>query len=275
MPIHSAIERFAARGMTSRPARGGGHHLPHAETATGRTPTCARGWSGLRAEPSRAAVKHSTCYGAGRRPSPTHCKLEVPCPRAKRSSLQRVSPRRAGGCRDRRNDERRHRKRPKVPRRPGPDADERRPRREPRPRRREGGRGREAGAQVVCLPELFRSPYFCQREDAGAVRPGRAGPRAQHRGPGGGGASEAEVAVVVPIFERRAPGLYHNTAVVIDADGEMRGPLPQDAHPRRPARSTRSTTSRRATSASGLRHRGRAHRHARLLGPVVSRRARG
>ena len=46
------------------------------------------------------------------------------------------------------------------------------------------------------------------------------------------------------------PGLYHNTAVVLDADGALARHLPQDAHPRRPALSTRSSTSRPATSAS-------------------------
>jgi len=78
------------------------------------------------------------------------------------------------------------------------------------------------GAEVVCLPELYRSPYFCQKEDAALFDLAEPVP-----GPStealGRAAKEAGVAVVVPIFERRAAGLYHNSAVVIDADGRVAG----------------------------------------------------
>jgi N-carbamoylputrescine amidase len=78
------------------------------------------------------------------------------------------------------------------------------------------------GAQVVCLPELYRSPYFCQREDQALFDLAEPVP-----GPStvrlGEVARRAGVAVVVPIFERRAPGLYHNSAVVLDADGASLG----------------------------------------------------
>jgi N-carbamoylputrescine amidase len=78
------------------------------------------------------------------------------------------------------------------------------------------------GAEVVCLPELYRTPYFCQREDAALFDLAEPVP-----GPStealGRAAREAEVAVVVPVFERRAAGLYHNSAVVIDADGRLAG----------------------------------------------------
>jgi N-carbamoylputrescine amidase len=78
------------------------------------------------------------------------------------------------------------------------------------------------GAEVVCLPELYRSPYFCQREDASLFDlaepvPGPSTERLSEV------ARNAGVAVVVPIFEKRAPGLYHNSAVVIDADGRTAG----------------------------------------------------
>ncbi|HEX9049322.1 MAG TPA: carbon-nitrogen hydrolase [Anaeromyxobacter sp.] len=78
------------------------------------------------------------------------------------------------------------------------------------------------GAQVVCLPELYRSPYFCQREDAALFDlaepvPGPSTERLSAV------ARKAGVAVVVPIFERRAPGLYHNSAVILDADGKTAG----------------------------------------------------
>ena len=79
-----------------------------------------------------------------------------------------------------------------------------------------------AGAEVVCLPELFRSPYFCQREDAALFDLAESVP-----GPStealGRAAKKAGVAVIAPVFERRAPGLYHNTAAVIDATGEVLG----------------------------------------------------
>jgi N-carbamoylputrescine amidase len=78
------------------------------------------------------------------------------------------------------------------------------------------------GAQVVCLPELYRSPYFCQKEDQALFDlaetvPGPSTARLSDV------ARKAGVAVVVPIFEKRAPGLYHNSAVVLDADGKTAG----------------------------------------------------
>jgi N-carbamoylputrescine amidase len=78
------------------------------------------------------------------------------------------------------------------------------------------------GAQVVCLPELFQTQYFCQREDTALFDlaepiPGpsteklAAAARANH------------VVLVASLFEKRAPGLYHNTAAVFDADGNLEG----------------------------------------------------
>jgi N-carbamoylputrescine amidase len=78
------------------------------------------------------------------------------------------------------------------------------------------------GAAVVCLPELFRSLYFAQREDAAAFDLAEPIP-----GPSttalGQVAREAGVVIVVPIFEKRAPGLYHNSAVILDAGGDIVG----------------------------------------------------
>jgi N-carbamoylputrescine amidase len=78
------------------------------------------------------------------------------------------------------------------------------------------------GAEVVCLPELFRSPYFCQREDAALFDLAEPvpGPSTQRLSEV---ARRSGVAVVVPIFEKRAPGLYHNSAAIIDADGRTVG----------------------------------------------------
>ena len=79
-----------------------------------------------------------------------------------------------------------------------------------------------AGAEVVCLPELYRSLYFCQNEDPALFDLAEPVP-----GPStealGRAAKEAGVAVVAPIFERRAAGLYHNSAVILDADGTVAG----------------------------------------------------
>jgi N-carbamoylputrescine amidase len=78
------------------------------------------------------------------------------------------------------------------------------------------------GAHLVCLPELFRSRYFAQREDHGAFDLAEPVP-----GPSTEAlakvAREKGVVVIVPVFERRAAGLYHNTAVVLDATGELAG----------------------------------------------------
>src|SRR5215471_12269185 len=79
-----------------------------------------------------------------------------------------------------------------------------------------------AGANVVCLPELFRTQYFCQRQnpalfDLAETIPGPTSERlaaaARARG----------VVIVGSIFEKRAAGIYHNSAVLFDADGSIAG----------------------------------------------------
>ena len=78
------------------------------------------------------------------------------------------------------------------------------------------------GAQVVCLPELFQSQYFCQREDTANFDLAEAvpGPTTEALGRV---AQNAKVVIVAPLFERRAAGVYHNTAAIIDADGKIAG----------------------------------------------------
>jgi N-carbamoylputrescine amidase len=78
------------------------------------------------------------------------------------------------------------------------------------------------GANIVCLPELFRSPYFCQREDASLFDLAEAipGPTTERLGKV---ARELGVVIVASLFERRTAGVYHNTAVVLDTDGSIRG----------------------------------------------------
>ena len=78
------------------------------------------------------------------------------------------------------------------------------------------------GANVVCLPELFRAQYFCQREDIALFDlaepiPGPSTDRLSAI------AREEKVVVIASLFERRAAGLYHNTAAVIQQDGTLAG----------------------------------------------------
>jgi N-carbamoylputrescine amidase len=79
-----------------------------------------------------------------------------------------------------------------------------------------------SGATLVVTQELFRTRYFCQREDASAFDLAEPVP-----GPStevlAALARELGVVIVASLFERRAPGLYHNTAVVLDRDGGLAG----------------------------------------------------
>ena len=78
------------------------------------------------------------------------------------------------------------------------------------------------GAQLICLPELFRSHYFCQTEnhamfDLAEPVPG---PTTQTLADV---AKKLRLVIIAPVFERRAAGLYHNSAVILDSTGEMAG----------------------------------------------------
>src|ERR1700749_4236076 len=59
-----------------------------------------------------------------------------------------------------------------------------------------------AGAQVVCLQELFYGPYFCLLQDV---------------------ARQLGIVIIAPMYEEEHPGVYYNTAAVIDADGSYLG----------------------------------------------------
>jgi N-carbamoylputrescine amidase len=78
------------------------------------------------------------------------------------------------------------------------------------------------GAQIICLQELFRSRYFCIEEKAElfALAEPVPGPTTETLSRL---ARELQVVIIASLFERRGPGLYHNTAAVIDADGELLG----------------------------------------------------
>jgi len=80
----------------------------------------------------------------------------------------------------------------------------------------------DLGAEIICLPELFRAHYFCQRQDPALFDlaepiPGPSSERLSRA------AKETGAVVVGSLFERRAPGVYHNTAAVFDADGRLLG----------------------------------------------------
>jgi len=78
------------------------------------------------------------------------------------------------------------------------------------------------GAQIVCLQELFRSEYFCQREDAALFDLAEPipGPTTQILGEL---ARQKKIVIIASLFERRDAGIYHNTSAVIDGDGTLLG----------------------------------------------------
>ena len=81
---------------------------------------------------------------------------------------------------------------------------------------------RDRGAELILLPELHLGPYFCQTEDCSRFDLAETipGPTTETLG---GLARELGVVIVASLFERRAPGLYHNTAVVLEQDGTLAG----------------------------------------------------
>ncbi len=80
----------------------------------------------------------------------------------------------------------------------------------------------KSGAQIVCLPELFQTQYFCQREDTALFDLAEPipGPITEQLS---ALAKELAIVLVASLFEKRAAGIYHNTAVLFDAGGELRG----------------------------------------------------
>src|SRR5262249_33423203 len=84
------------------------------------------------------------------------------------------------------------------------------------------GEAAKKGAQIVCLQELFRSQYFCQTEDIELFKLAETIP-----GPStaalGKVARQKKVVIIASLFEKRAAGVYHNTAVIIDTDGNIAG----------------------------------------------------
>src|SRR3954464_10633855 len=78
------------------------------------------------------------------------------------------------------------------------------------------------GAQLICLPELFQTQYFCQREDHALFDLAEPipGPSTEKLA---AAARNNGVVVIASLFEKRALGVYHNTAAIFDRDGSLRG----------------------------------------------------
>jgi hypothetical protein len=93
------------------------------------------------------------------------------------------------------------------------------------------------GAQIVCLPELFRSQYFCQMEDHKNFELAEEVP-GKSTSALGDVARETGVVIIASLFEKRSAGLYHNTAAIIDSSGKLLGKyrkmhIPDDPLPRK------------------------------------------
>lgn len=127
----------------------------------------------------------------------------------------------------------------------------------------------QAGAQLVVLQELHNTPYFCQTEDTGLFDLAEPIP-----GPSTGFYSEIAAAyhivLVTSLFERRAAGLYHNTAVVFDADGSIAGKYRKMHIPDRPRLLREVLLHSRRPGLRTHRDLSRQTGRAGMLGPVVS-----
>jgi N-carbamoylputrescine amidase len=84
------------------------------------------------------------------------------------------------------------------------------------------GEAAKQGAQIVCLQELFRSQYFCQTEDIALFKLAETipGPSTEVLSKI---ARQKKIVLVASLFEKRAAGVYHNTAVIFDTDGSIAG----------------------------------------------------
>ncbi len=131
-----------------------------------------------------------------------------------------------------------------------------------------------AGANVVCLPELFRAQYFCQREehalfDLAESIPGPSTERLSAV------AREEKIVLIASLFERRAPGLYHNTAAILEQDGSLAGVYRKMHIPDDPLYYEKFYFTPRRPGLQGVRDQPWQDRDAGVLGSVVSRGARG
>ncbi len=127
----------------------------------------------------------------------------------------------------------------------------------------------DGGARIVCLPELFRSQYFCQSEEARMFDLAESVPGPSTEALGAVAAGK-KITVIVPVFERRTAGVYHNSAAIIDPQGGMQGLYRKMHIPDDPGILREVLLHAGRPGLPGLRHTGGPHRYAHLLGPVVS-----
>ena len=124
------------------------------------------------------------------------------------------------------------------------------------------------GAQVICLPEMFASQYFCQREDVAFYELAEPihGPSVEAMQTL---AAELRVAIVVPIFERRGPGMYHNSLAMVNEEGGLAGVYRKMHIPDDPSYYEKFYFTPGRSRVQGVHRRRGHHRDADLLGPVV------
>ena len=125
------------------------------------------------------------------------------------------------------------------------------------------------GAQIVCLPELFRSQYFCQSEDHAnfALAEEIPGPTTDLLGKL---AAELKVVIIASLFEKRGAGVYHNTAAIIDADGKLLGRYRKMHIPDDPLYHEKFYFTPGDLGFQSWKTSQGKHRRLRLLGPMVS-----
>ena len=126
------------------------------------------------------------------------------------------------------------------------------------------------GGQVICLPELYRSVYFCQKEDTRYFD--LAEPLHQTSYTAFSAlAKELGAVIIVPFFEKRAAGVYHNSAYIIDSDGSQAGLYRKMHIPDDPWLLREVLLHSGGSRVQGGPHGVRENRNPHLLGPVVSR----
>ena len=127
------------------------------------------------------------------------------------------------------------------------------------------------GAQIICFQELFYGPYFCQVQEpqyydyTEHIPDGPTTQRFQSL------AKELKMVMVLPMYEIEQPGIYYNTAAVIDADGTLPRQVPQAAHPAGQGVLGEVLLPARQRRVPDLRHRRRQGRRVHLLRPPLPR----
>ncbi len=129
----------------------------------------------------------------------------------------------------------------------------------------------DRGAKIISTQELFRSEYFCQSEDHAHFALAEEIPNGPSTQAFMELAKSRGVVIVASLFEKRAAGVYHNTAAIIDADGTYLGKYRKMHIPRRPALLREVLLHAGRPRLPLVGHQVRQDRRPRLLGPVVSR----